>query len=148
MEERGEPSLTTRVASRHAFLPQYERQPDFAAFPLLGRRIRIKGTRHAQPPAGRRRGRGLAHRDALSGPDRFWLVSATSNEPDDGVGDGDTANDVAGFDAGTPDLTGSLRAERSATGNGRIYSLTYRGLDRAGNAADCATTVAVPKQGR
>ena len=54
------------------------------------------------------------------------LVSVTSNEPDNGLGDGDTANDIVIVD----DLTVKLRAERSGTGNGRIYTLTWRGDQR------------------
>jgi hypothetical protein len=38
------------------------------------------------------------------------LVSVASNEPDDGLGDGDTANDIVIVD----DFTFKLRAERSA----------------------------------
>jgi hypothetical protein len=83
--------------------------------------------------------------DALSGKAGFVLQSVTSNEPDDGLGDGDTANDIQGFSVGTPSVTGQLRAERSGSGNGRIYTLVYQGKDIAGNQATCSTTVRVPK---
>jgi len=69
------------------------------------------------------------------------IVSATSNEPDNGLGDGDTPNDVQI----TGDLTLNLRAERSGTGNGRIYTVTVKALDAAGNAATKSVTVSVPK---
>ena len=82
--------------------------------------------------------------DALSGPAGFKLVSVTSNEPDKGLGDGDTPNDVQGWILGTSCTTGQLRAERSGKGTGRIYTLTYMGFDRAGNSSTCVTTVAVP----
>ena len=82
--------------------------------------------------------------DSLSGPAGFALVEATSSEPDDGLGDGDTAGDIQGWNAGGADTSGWLRAERSANGPGRIYTLTYRGSDRAGNSRTCATTVTVP----
>jgi hypothetical protein len=82
--------------------------------------------------------------DALSGAAGAVLVSATSSEPDDGSGDGSTAGDVQGFDAGTPDTDGLLRAERSGSGKGRVYSLRYEGRDAAGNAASCVATVRVP----
>src|SRR5439155_1727971 len=42
--------------------------------------------------------------DSLSGSAGFLLQSTTSNEPDDGLGDGDTANDIQGWDIGTPDI--------------------------------------------
>jgi DNA-binding beta-propeller fold protein YncE len=82
--------------------------------------------------------------DGGSGPAGFTLVQVTSNEPDDGLGDGDTANDIQGWQPGTPDTTGLLRAERSALGSGRVYTLTYEGADGAGNRARCTATVAVP----
>jgi microsomal dipeptidase-like Zn-dependent dipeptidase len=84
----------------------------------------------------------------VSGALNFTLVSATSNEPDNGLGDGDTANDIQGFAVGTADTTGQLRAERSGRGNGRLYTLAYQGLDLAGNAASCTTQIAVPHNAR
>ncbi len=86
--------------------------------------------------------------DSLSGPAGFVLLSATSNEPDNGLGDGDLPNDIQGFAFGTPATSGQLRAERSGTGTGRVYTLTYKGMDRAGNSATCAATVMVPHDQR
>ena len=74
----------------------------------------------------------------------FKLISVTSNEPDNGPGDGNTTNDIQGWAIGTPDTNGQLRAERSGTGNGRIYTLTYTGQDGVGNSASCSATVTVP----
>jgi hypothetical protein len=54
--------------------------------------------------------------DTLSGPAGFTLVSVTSNEPDNGLGDGDQPNDIQGFALGTPSTSGLLRAERAITG--------------------------------
>jgi hypothetical protein len=82
--------------------------------------------------------------DALSGPAGFTVQSATSDEPDNGLGDGDRAHDIQGFAAGTPATTGSLRAERSGRGDGREYRLTWTGSDAAGNTAACTATVRVP----
>jgi hypothetical protein len=74
----------------------------------------------------------------------FTLLSVTSNEPDNGLGDGDTQNDVQGFVVGTPDLAGTLRAERSGKGASRVYSLLFGGSDRAGNPVRCTAVVTVP----
>jgi len=82
--------------------------------------------------------------DLLSGGEGFTLSSVTSNEPDNGLGDGDTPNDIQGFIIGTMDTGGLLRAERSGRGTGRIYTLIYRGMDIAGNPASCSATVTVP----
>jgi hypothetical protein len=76
--------------------------------------------------------------DALSGPAGFTVVSVTSNEPDSGQGD------IQGFVPGTASTSGRLRAQRLGSGTGRVYTLTYSGLDKAGNTAPCTTTVTVP----
>jgi len=84
--------------------------------------------------------------DARSGPAGFTLSSVTSNEPDDAPGsaDGATTGDITGFSLGTADTSGQLRAERSTTGHGRVYTLTYVARDVAGNQRTCTTTVSVP----
>ncbi len=86
--------------------------------------------------------------DAGSGPAGFVLRAATSNEPDDGLGDGDQANDIQGFVLGTPDVDGALRAERSGLAHDRTYTLTYEGFDRAGNSSTCSAQVTVPHDAR
>ena len=84
--------------------------------------------------------------DGASGPSGFTLVSVKSNEPDDapGNGDGSTTGDIRGFDLGTADTAGQLRAERAGKGGGRVYTLTYAARDAAGNERTCTTTVTVP----
>jgi hypothetical protein len=72
------------------------------------------------------------------------LISATSNEPDDGNGDGNTSDDIQDADLGTDDRLVSLRAERSGNGNGRVYTLRYRAEDAAGNHSDGVARVSVP----
>ena len=69
------------------------------------------------------------------------ITSVTSSEPDNGLGDGDTAGDIQI----TGDLTVSLRAERSGKGNGRTYTITVECKDAAGNASTSTTTVTVPR---
>ncbi|MCA0757054.1 PKD domain-containing protein [Paenibacillus sp. N4] len=81
--------------------------------------------------------------DAASGIASFELTSITSSEPDDGLGDGDTANDIQGADYGTPDTKFSLRAERSGQGTGRVYTVTYTITDKAGNQSVQSVTLKV-----
>jgi len=69
------------------------------------------------------------------------LVSITSSEPDNGLGDGDFPNDIVIVD----DFNFKLRAERSGTnGEGRTYTITYRVTDACGNFAEQSVTVFVP----
>jgi len=83
--------------------------------------------------------------DDVSGVASFVLTSITSNEPDNGTGDGNTTNDIQDAEFGTPDTSFSLRAERSGNGNGRVYTITYTVPDFAGHTATATATVTVPK---
>ena len=74
----------------------------------------------------------------------FVLTSITSNEPDNGTGDGDTANDIQGAQYGTADTTFQLRAERAGNGHGRIYTITYTAKDKSGNTTPLQLEVKVP----
>ena len=67
------------------------------------------------------------------------LVSVTSSEPDNGLGDGDTPNDIVIVD----DDTFLLRAERSGTGDGRVYTITYQATDSCGNVTVVSAYVIV-----
>ena len=67
-----------------------------------------------------------------AGPIVPILTSVTSREPHNGMGDGDTRGDIRGIAPGTPDTSFQLRAERSGTGNGRIYTVRYAWSDRRG----------------
>ncbi len=86
-------------------------------------------------------------RDSCDSGVRALLVSVVSSEPDDvpGAGDGRTAGDVADAQVGTPDERISLRAERSAEGAGRTYSITYEAMDVSGNRARATSLVTVPR---
>ena len=55
-------------------------------------------------------------------------------------GEGNTYNDIE------VDQSGNiyLRAERSGTGSGRIYTLTFVATDVSGNSATASTIVTVP----
>jgi hypothetical protein len=69
------------------------------------------------------------------------LLSATSNEPDNGADDGNTTYDVVVVD----DLTLKLRAERSGTGTGRTYTMTWEATNACGATVTATATVSVPK---
>jgi hypothetical protein len=67
------------------------------------------------------------------------IVSVTSNEADNGLGDGDTQGDVA-FSAGAF----CVRRERSGTGSGRVYTVMVESRDHSGNATRKPITVTIP----
>lgn len=75
--------------------------------------------------------------DATSGASGFTLVSVAGGGPEDAVG----------FDPGTPDTAGSLRAELDLGRRTRLYTLVYEGVDRAGNTSRCTADVAVRVDG-
>ncbi|MFZ5856844.1 MAG: ExeM/NucH family extracellular endonuclease [Chloroflexota bacterium] len=68
------------------------------------------------------------------------LVSVTSSEPDNGLGDGDFPNDIVIVDNDTV----KLRAERSAVGEGRVYTFTYLVTNTCGATTTVTVTVNVP----
>ena len=71
------------------------------------------------------------------------VVSVESNEPVDGLGDGDTGPDWV--------INGEalmLRAERSGKGSGRVYTVRLECTDAAGNVSTTAVAVTVPRDQR
>jgi uncharacterized repeat protein (TIGR01451 family) len=68
-------------------------------------------------------------------------LSVTSNEPIDGLGDGDTSPDWEVVD----EHQVRLRAERSGNGGGRVYTITITATDVAGDSSTLGLTVSVPK---
>ncbi|MGE5106607.1 MAG: HYR domain-containing protein, partial [Sphingobacteriales bacterium] len=66
-------------------------------------------------------------------------LSVSSNEPIDGTGDGDTSPDWIIVDGNHL----KLRAERSAQGNGRIYTITITCTDISGNSTSQTVNVVV-----
>ncbi|UCG53503.1 MAG: T9SS type A sorting domain-containing protein [Candidatus Latescibacterota bacterium] len=77
-------------------------------------------------------------------PPTWVLTSVTSNEPDNGQGDGNTVDDIQDADIGTPDTHIRLRSERSGQGDGRIYTIVYTATDCVGNQTDATVEVRVP----
>ena len=68
-------------------------------------------------------------------------LSVSSNEASNGPRDGNTSVDWQVLDAHHL----RLRAERSDSGNGRLYTITVSCRDASGNQSSGTTTVAVPK---
>jgi hypothetical protein len=69
------------------------------------------------------------------------LASVTSNEPNAGLNNSDTAQGMIIVD----NHTVKLRAERSRNGTGRVYTLTYQATNVCGNSATATATVTVPR---
>lgn len=82
--------------------------------------------------------------DSCTGSPNVTLLSITSSELDNGLGDGDMPNDIQDASFGSDDRTFSLRAERSGRGSGRIYIVRYAVRDTAGNSASAEAQVVVP----
>jgi hypothetical protein len=73
-------------------------------------------------------------------------ATVTSNEPQDGLVDGDVPGDwtqpVIDQESGIIKL--SLRSERSRRGNGREYTIVVTATDSSGNASMAAIKILVP----
>ena len=67
------------------------------------------------------------------------IVSVSSNEPENGLGDGDTGPDwkIPG------PLTLELRSERAGNGTGRVYTIAVEVADRSGNKSSATVQVTV-----
>jgi hypothetical protein len=72
------------------------------------------------------------------------LVSISSNEPVNDIGDGNTSPDWVVMSS----LTANIRAERSGTGSGRVYTATISVTDFSGNVAKGTEEVLVPHDQR
>jgi hypothetical protein len=75
----------------------------------------------------------VAVEDTLSGPAGFTLVSVAGGGP----------GDAAGFEVGSADTAGSVRAELDLAREIRLYTLVYAGADLAGNSSRCTAEIAV-----
>ena len=82
----------------------------------------------------------------ICSPSAVVLEAVTSDEPDDavGMGDGKTRNDIQGADTGAADSLFQLRAERSGSGVGRTYTVTYSATDSSANSATSTAHAFVP----
>jgi hypothetical protein len=72
-------------------------------------------------------------------PGTTSALSVTSSEPVNGTGDGDSSPDWEIVDA----THVRLRAERSGTGPGRVYTVTVTSTDASGNVTVASTSVVV-----
>jgi hypothetical protein len=73
-----------------------------------------------------------------------FSLSAVSNEPDNGLGDGDAPVDIEIVDAHHV----RLRSERSGLGDGRVYTITITCTDDSGNRTTKTVRVTVPHSQR
>ncbi|MEP6718389.1 MAG: choice-of-anchor Q domain-containing protein, partial [bacterium] len=69
------------------------------------------------------------------------ITKVTSDEPDNGVGDGNTVNDIV---IANNCKSVQLRAERQSNGNGRVYTITFKLTDASGNVGTATAKVTVP----
>lgn len=67
------------------------------------------------------------------------ITSVTQDEPVNGLGDGDTSPDAVTQNDGV-----LVRAERSATGNGRVYEILFSAVDGQGGSCNGSVFVGVP----
>ena len=79
--------------------------------------------------------------DALDSLVACAIAGMSSNEPINGLGDGDTAPDWLV----TGDLTADVRAERGGGGSARTYTVEIACTDHAGNRAFGNAHVSVPR---
>jgi hypothetical protein len=83
----------------------------------------------------------MVNYDAADNCEVNCSLTVVSNEPDNGLGDGDMPNDIEILDAHRV----RLRSERSGKGSGRIYTITITCTDNTGNSITKTVTVTVPK---
>jgi hypothetical protein len=82
--------------------------------------------------------------DSDGDPVTIKIDRIKQDEPTDGTGDGHTCPDGAGI--GTS--TAQVRAERSAQGNGRVYTIYFTASDGKGGSCQGRVTVCAPKSGK
>jgi hypothetical protein len=70
------------------------------------------------------------------------IALVTSDETENGNGDGNTNNDIV---IASDCKSLQLRAERESGGNGRVYTITFQSTDGAGNVTTKTAKVVVPR---
>jgi hypothetical protein len=79
--------------------------------------------------------------DASVGVGGVRITKATSDEPENSSGDGNTTNDIV---IAADCKSVNLRSERTGDGNGRVYTITFEVTDASGNVGTATNTVTVP----
>ena len=80
--------------------------------------------------------------DACDAAPEVRLVAVTSDEPDDGLGDGDRPDDIQVVGPADLPVDFLLRSERQGPGDGRVYTMCYEAEDASGNVGSgCATVI-------
>jgi hypothetical protein len=74
-------------------------------------------------------------------PVSITIDQIKQDEPTDDVGDGHTCPDAGGIGASTA----QVRAERSAVGNGRVYTIFFTASDGRGGSCQGSVTVCAPR---
>lgn len=80
--------------------------------------------------------------DSTVNRSKVYIVKITSDEIENGNGDGNTSDDII---IAPGCKSAQLRAEREGGGDGRVYTITFKVVDAAGNFATATATVTVPK---
>ena len=78
--------------------------------------------------------------DASVNLNSVYILKITSDEVEDGPSDGNTLNDIV---IGASCKTAQLRSERQGSGNGRVYTITFKVKDSAGNSTTATAQVTV-----
>ncbi|MET0650259.1 MAG: choice-of-anchor Q domain-containing protein [Pyrinomonadaceae bacterium] len=79
--------------------------------------------------------------DSGVGVGSVTIAGVTSDEPDNGGGDGNTINDIV---IAADCKSVQLRSERKSKGNGRVYTITFEVTDASGNVSTATAKVTVP----
>ena len=86
--------------------------------------------------------------DACGTVESLVLHSIIASEGANVVGSGNTSPDIADADYNTHDLKFKLRAERSGPNRRRVYTVTYKATDNAGNSTFRSAEVVVEGPGQ